>query len=64
MSTNSKKTTKWWEGCEEKGTLDRNSLTVQWLGLHALTAAGPGSTGQGAKIPQTAPHRRKKKRNL
>ena len=31
----------------------RNSLMVQWLGLHALTAKGTGSIpGQGPKIPQ------------
>ena len=30
-----------------------NSLMVQWLGLHAFTAKGPGSIpGQGTKIPQ------------
>ena len=30
-----------------------NSLAVQWLGLCAFTAEGPGSTpGQGTKIPQ------------
>ena len=30
-----------------------NSLAVQWLGLHALTAEGLGSIpGQGTKIPQ------------
>ena len=62
ISTN-QKTTKWWEGCEEKGTVDLNSLTVQGLGIHALTAAGPGSIpGQGTKIPQTAPHWIKKKK--
>ena len=34
-------------------TLDLgNSLAVHWLGLHAFTAHGPGSTpAQGAKIP-------------
>ena len=31
----------------------RNSLMVQWLGLHALTAKGTGSIpGRGTKIPQ------------
>ena len=30
-----------------------NSLTVQWLGLHAFTAEGTGSVpGWGTKIPQ------------
>ena len=30
-----------------------NSLAIQWLGLHALPAEGPGSIpGQGTKIPQ------------
>ena len=32
-----------------------NSLTVQWLGLQALTAEGPGLIpGQGSKIPQAS----------
>ena len=32
-----------------------NSLVVQWLRLHALTAEGRGSIpGQGTKIPQAA----------
>ena len=31
----------------------KNSLMVQWLGLHVLTAKGTGSmTGWGTKIPQ------------
>ena len=31
----------------------RNSLVVQWLGLHAFTAEGEGSIpGQGTKILQ------------
>ena len=31
----------------------RNSLEVQWLGLHAFTAKGPGSIpSQRSKIPQ------------
>ena len=30
-----------------------NSLVVQWLGPHALSAKGPGSVpGRGTKIPQ------------
>ena len=30
-----------------------NSLVVQWLGFHALSAKGPGSIpGRGSKIPQ------------
>ena len=37
-----------------------NSLAVQWLGLHALTAQGPDSIpGQGTKIPQAARHSQK-----
>ena len=36
-----------------KGSTLGNSLAVQWLGLHALTAEGPGSIpGWGTKIPQ------------
>ena len=32
-----------------------NSLVVQWLGLIAFTAEGPGSfPGRGTKIPQAA----------
>ena len=42
-----------------------NSLVVQWLGLHALTAEGPGSIpGQGTKIPQATGCGEKKKKNL
>ena len=34
-----------------------SSLVVQWLGLHARSAEGPGSTpGWGIKIPQKAQH--------
>ena len=34
---------------------NRNSLVVQWLGLHASTAGGLGSIpGQGTKIPQAS----------
>ncbi|CAN0499760.1 unnamed protein product [Rangifer tarandus platyrhynchus] len=34
-----------------------SSLVVQWLGLHALSAEGPGSIpGWGIKIPQKAQH--------
>ena len=30
-----------------------NSLVIQWLGLHALTAKGPGYIpGPGNKVPQ------------
>ena len=33
----------------------KNSLAVQWLGLHTFTAEGPDSIpGWGAKIPQAA----------
>ena len=32
-----------------------NSLAVQWLGFHTVTAEGPGSIpGQGTTIPQAA----------
>ena len=45
-------------GCgllEELKVIPRNSLAVQWLGLHAFTAEGLGSiTGQGPKIWQAA----------
>ena len=35
-----------------KKNVTGNSLGVQWLGLHAVTAKGPGSIpGQGTKIP-------------
>ena len=38
-----------------------NSLVVQWLGLHASTAGGPGSIpGWGTKILQAAQHGQKK----
>ena len=34
-----------------------NSLAVQWLGLHAFTAEGPGSiSGRGTKISQAVWH--------
>ena len=34
-----------------------NSLAVQWLGLCALTAEGPGSVlGEGTKIPEAVRH--------
>ena len=37
--------------CSPKGIRLENSLAVQWLGLCAFTAGGPGSTpGQGTKI--------------
>ena len=40
-----------------------NSLVVQWLGLHALTAEGPGSIpGRGTKIPQATWYGQKKKK--
>ena len=39
------------------------SLAVQWLGLCAFTAKGPGSvTGQGTEIPQATQHGQKQKR--
>ena len=38
------------------------SLVVQWLGLRAVTAEGPGSIpGRGAKIPQAIWHGQKRK---
>ena len=40
-----------------------DSLAIQWLGLRALTAEGPGSTpGWGIKIPQAAWCSQKKKK--
>ena len=42
-------------------TFAGSSLVVQWLGLHASTAGGPGSIpGQGTKIPQCRTVRPKK----
>ena len=39
-----------------------NSPAVQWLGLCAFTAEGPGSDpGWGTKIPQASQHGQKKK---
>ena len=36
----------------QKHTAKGNSLAVQWLGLHTLTAEGPGSIpGWGTRIP-------------
>ena len=41
-----------------KDTGKRNYLAVQWLGLHAFTAMGPGSIlGGKTKIPQGLQHR-------
>ena len=41
----------------------RNSLVVQWLGLHVLTAKGQGSIpGRETKIPQAARHGPQKKK--
>ena len=43
--------------------VNRNSLAVQWLGLHAFTAEGPGSIqGWGTKIPQAMQCGQKKKK--
>ena len=40
-----------------------NSLTVQWLGLQASTAGGPGSIpGQETKIPHATRYGKKKKK--
>ena len=42
-----------------------NSLGVQWLGLQASTAGGPGSIpGQGTKILHAPQHSQKKKKKL
>ena len=42
--------------------MGRNSLAVQWLGLCAFTAVGPGSIpSQGTKILQAMQHGQKKK---
>ena len=42
----------------------RNSLAVQWLRLHAVTAEGLGSiTVQGTKIPQAMQCSQKKIKN-
>ena len=47
---------------KRKKNITRNSLAVQWLGLHALTAKGPGSIpGGGTKIPQAVQHGQKNK---
>ena len=41
--------------CSRNSTAQGNSLAIQWLGLHTLTAEGPGSIpGRGTKIPQAA----------
>ena len=40
-----------------------NSLVVQWFGLHAFTAEGPGSNHSwGTKIAQAAQPAKKKKK--
>ena len=42
--------------------LTENSLVVQWLGLHALTAEDAGSiSGQGTNIPRAMHHDQKAK---
>ena len=52
----------WWLETFTESLLE-NSLAVQWLGLHALTAEGTGSTpGWGTKIPQAAGTSQKKKK--
>ena len=44
-----------------KNVKTENSLMVQWLGCHALTAEGPGSIpSQGTKIPQAMWQKKKK----
>ena len=48
-----------------KKMLGGNSLVVQWLGLHTLTAEGPGLTpSQGTKIPQAVQCGQKKKKKV
>ena len=43
--------------------MNRNSLAVQWLGVHALTAEGPGSIpSRGTKISEAVWRRQKKKK--
>ena len=43
----------------------RNSLAVQWLGLGAFSAKGPGSIpGRGTKIPQAVQRSQKQKKEL
>ena len=40
------------------------SLVIQWLGLHAFTAQGPGSIpGRGTKIPHATRRGQKIKEN-
>ena len=42
-----------------------NSLAVQWLGLYASTAGGPGSIpGQGTKIPRAMWNAKKMKTKI
>ena len=42
-----------------------NSLVVQWLGLHASIAGGPGSIPcQGTNIPQAVQNGQRKKKRL
>ena len=48
--------------CSFKNVGFGNSLAIQWLGLGAFTADGPGSIpGQGTKIPQAVRHGQKTK---
>ena len=45
--------------------MSRNSLVVQWLGLHACTAQGVGPIlGLGTKIPRASRHSQKKKSDM
>ena len=42
-----------------------NTLAVQWLGLHAVTAEGPDSIpDQRTEIPQAVPEATKKEKQL
>ena len=46
-------------------TKRENSLVVQWLGLGALTAEGPGLiSGQGTEIPQLCGSAKKKRNRV
>ena len=50
-------------GRSREGEGKRNSLAVQWLGLHVFTAVGPSSiSGWAAKILQAAWQKKKKKK--
>ena len=49
--------------CSLKKETAGNSLAVQWLGLEAVTAKGPGSVPSlGTKTPRTSRHGQKKRK--